>query len=175
MKNYKKQSGFTLIEILIVVILLGILATIIIPKFTDLSQDSKEAVLKTNLSNWRDAIALYYIQHDLTYPGAVKTDGSGDPTADADEARIANREQLKKYTNKAGDVSKILDRANYPLGPYYPLGLPRNPLRIGTGPGVKVVFLATPIDEAQIDDTTGFIYNPVTGEVRANTTGYLDY
>jgi general secretion pathway protein G len=174
--NFQKQSGFTLIEILIVVILLGILAVLVIPQFTASSQDAKEAVLKTNLSNWRDVLDLYYVQHGQTYPGAVKTDGSGDPTADADEARIANREQLKKYTNRAGGVSKTLDRANYPLGPYYPLGLPNNPLRKTTGgPGIKIVFLATPIDETQIDDTTGFIYSPVTGEIRANTTGYLTY
>lgn len=170
------SDGFTLVELLIVIMILGILAMLILPRITDSTQDTKEAVLKTNLLNWRNVIEGYYIQHGETYPGAVKTDGSGDPTVNADEARIANREQLKKYTNKVGGLSKNLDRTNYPFGPYYPMGLPRNPLRKTTGgPGVKIVFLDTPIDEAQIDDITAFIYSPVTGEIRANTTGYLAY
>lgn len=174
--DFQKQAGFTLIEMLIVIVILGTIAMIIVPQVTDSNQDTKEAVLKTNLANWRAAIEAYYVQHGETYPGVVKHDGSGDPTTTAAEARSANREQLKKYTNKVGGVSNTLDRENYPLGPYYPRGLPRNPLRQTTGgPGVKIVFLATPIDETQIDDTTGFIYSPVTGEIRANTTGCLTY
>lgn len=174
--HYRLPNGFTLVELLIVVIILGILAMVIYPQFTDSTQGANEAVLKANLFNWRNVIERYYLQHGETYPGVVKKDGSGDPTDNADEARIANREQLKKYTNKDGKVSNIFDRANYPFGPYYPMGLPKNPLRQTTGgPGVKIVFLAAPIDEAQIDDTTGFIYSVVTGEIRANTTGYLAY
>ena len=71
-KHSQKQSGFTLIEILIVVIILAILAVLIIPLFTASSQDAKEAALKTNLSNWRRVIDLYYLKHGSTYPGAVK-------------------------------------------------------------------------------------------------------
>jgi prepilin-type N-terminal cleavage/methylation domain-containing protein len=173
---WRQNYGFTLVEVIVVIIILGILAAVAIPQFVSSTQDAKEAVLRANLANWRKAIQHYYHEHGSTYPGAVKQDGSGDPTADAEEARAANREQLKWYTNKAGGVSTTLDRADYPLGPYLPKELPRNPLRKTTGgPGVKIVFLATPIDEAQIDDTTGFVYSPVTGEIRANTTGYLDY
>jgi len=68
-KSFQKQAGFTLIEILIVVILLGIIATIIVPQVTMSSDDTKLATLKTNLSNMRDAIRLYYYHHGNTYPG----------------------------------------------------------------------------------------------------------
>ena len=67
----KNQSGFTLIEILIVVILLGILATIIIPQVSVSADEAKLNTLKNNLSGLRRSIDLYYFQHNNAYPGAV--------------------------------------------------------------------------------------------------------
>ena len=55
-KNNQNQDGFTLIEILIVVILLGILATVIIPQVNVSSDDAKMNTLKTNLSHMRNAM-----------------------------------------------------------------------------------------------------------------------
>ncbi|RKY21481.1 MAG: hypothetical protein DRP62_07940 [Planctomycetota bacterium] len=58
----KAKSGFTLVEILIVVVILGILAAIVIPQFTDASTEAKEASLKTNLQAIRSQIQLYKIK-----------------------------------------------------------------------------------------------------------------
>ncbi len=55
-KNNQNQDGFTLIEILIVVILLGILATVIIPHVNVSIDDAKLNTLKTNLKRMRSAI-----------------------------------------------------------------------------------------------------------------------
>ena len=55
-KNNQNQDGFTLIEILIVVILLGILATVIIPQVNVSIDDAKMNTLKTNLKRMRSAI-----------------------------------------------------------------------------------------------------------------------
>jgi len=64
----KARSGFTLVEILIVVVILGILAAIVIPQFTDASTEAKESALKSDLQTMRSQIELYKIQHNDTPP-----------------------------------------------------------------------------------------------------------
>lgn len=74
----KAQKGFTLVEILIVVVILGILAAIVIPQFTDASVDAKTARIRTDLQTMRSQIELYKIQHNDTEPntlGDLVTDG----------------------------------------------------------------------------------------------------
>jgi len=64
----KKRSGFTLVEILIVVVILGILAAIVIPQFTDASTEAKESALASDLQMMRSQLELYKIQHDYSLP-----------------------------------------------------------------------------------------------------------
>jgi len=59
-----RKSGFTLVEILIVVVILGILAAIVIPQFTDASTEAKESALCSDLQTMRSQIELYKIQHN---------------------------------------------------------------------------------------------------------------
>ncbi len=64
----KAKKGFTLVEILIVVVILGILAAIVIPQFTNASTEAKEASLRADLQTLRSQIELYKIQHDDSLP-----------------------------------------------------------------------------------------------------------
>jgi general secretion pathway protein G len=64
----KRRGGFTLVEILIVVIILGILAGIVIPQFSTASQDSRTSSIKSQLQNVRLAIQAYQMQHMDTLP-----------------------------------------------------------------------------------------------------------
>jgi len=60
----KANSGFTLVEILIVVVILGILAAIVIPQFTEASTEAKLSSLCTDLQTMRSQIELYKVQHN---------------------------------------------------------------------------------------------------------------
>ncbi len=64
------RTGFTLVEILIVVIILGILAAIVIPQFTEASNDARESALASDLQTLRSQIELYKVQHLEALPSA---------------------------------------------------------------------------------------------------------
>src|SRR5438477_8010081 len=67
----RTKSGFTLVEILIVVIILGILAAIVIPQFTNASQDARKNSVGSLLQTIRSQIELYKLQHGDTLPTLV--------------------------------------------------------------------------------------------------------
>ncbi len=65
----KVAKGFTLIELMIVVAIIGILAAVAVPKFADLVTKSKEASVKGALGAVRSALSIYYGDVEGTYPG----------------------------------------------------------------------------------------------------------
>ena len=60
--------GFTLIELMIVVAIIGILAAIAIPKFADLLRKSQEGTTKGNLGNLRSVLSIYYADTEGNFP-----------------------------------------------------------------------------------------------------------
>src|SRR5262245_42241366 len=62
------KRAFTLIEILIVVVILGILAAIVIPQFTDASQQASDASVRSQLQTLRAQIELYRVKNNGTDP-----------------------------------------------------------------------------------------------------------
>ena len=123
-KGLTKQHGFTLIEMLIVVIVLGILAAIIIPQITVSTGDAKLNTLKTNLNGIRKAIEHYYFDHNSNYPGdAVPSTKPADVT----NKRQTFIAQLVRYTDVNGNISNT-KTAVFKFGPYIKGGkLPSNP------------------------------------------------
>src|SRR5436309_12266584 len=75
-RTRRSQRGFTLVEILIVVIILGILAAIVIPQFTNASNDARKSNLSSQLQTLRAQIELYKLQHKETNPLLI-TGGGG--------------------------------------------------------------------------------------------------
>jgi general secretion pathway protein G len=65
-----RRKAFTLVELLIVVIILGILAAVVVPQFSDASDDARLSSLMTNLQTIRGQIELYKIQHG-SYPATA--------------------------------------------------------------------------------------------------------
>ena len=65
------KKGFTLIELMIVVAIIGILAAIAIPKFAELIRKSSEGASKGNLGALRSALSIYYGDMEGQYPSTV--------------------------------------------------------------------------------------------------------
>jgi general secretion pathway protein G len=163
------EAGFTLVELLIVVIILGILAAIVVPQFASSTEDAKLQTLRTDLTELRSAVELYYHQHNNRYPGKYKeTDGTS--VANASEAATAFAAQLTQYTDKNGKVSGTKD-ATYKYGPYLKaLKIPVNPFMDGaTADDMLADIATTDITAAPTaNGTTGWKFYVGTGRVVAN-------
>lgn len=75
MRN-RVRKAFTLVEILIVVVILGILAAIVIPQFTNASQDAQRGNVVTQMQSLRNQIELYRVRNNGTNPVIVGVDNA---------------------------------------------------------------------------------------------------
>jgi prepilin-type N-terminal cleavage/methylation domain-containing protein len=134
------RRAFTLVEILIVVIILGILATIIIGLFSNSTKDASANSLKDNLRNVRSQLQLYLAQHG-SYPSLASFET-----------------QMTQYTDDTGATSPT-KTATHIYGPYI-LAMPPQPC--GSNKGMTTVTTTT--------YTAGFGwgYDPTTGTFKAN-------
>jgi len=107
-QRQQRRKGFTLVEILIVVVILGILAAIVIPQFTNASESAKASSLLSQLSTLRSQLELYKVQHKDEYPT-----GDGTPSGTWDWSKMTGK------TNADGG-------SGGDLGPYLP-SAPTNP------------------------------------------------
>jgi general secretion pathway protein G len=148
----RQRRGFTLVEVLIVVVILGILAATVLPQFTSADNDARESALIQNLQVLRSQIQLYQFEHNGKFPADGETDGT--KVADA----------LLLSSSADGTTG---DPGTLPYGPYIIGQLPANPYT-----GARDVRIVTDVAAATPDDDTteGWIYNPATGRIKANST-----
>lgn len=139
MKAYRRSSqrGFTLVEILIVVIILGILAAIVIPQFTNASEDARKSNMTSQLQTLRSQIELYKLQHRDQVPDLLN-----------------GWNQFTMYTDDAGNTSATATPV-FKFGPYVQ-SAPVNPL---TGS-------STVVAPGDVDENSGWTFNVDTGLLR---------
>ena len=143
----KRSSGFTLVEVLIVIVIMAILAATIIPQFSDAGKDAKESNLKFNLHTLRSQIALYRAQHD----GRV-------PNQDDDLAQLSS----KTTVNGTIDATGV-------FGPYVSQ-IPENPFNASQ---TVAITAADPPGDADVTADDGWLYNTTTGEIWINWAGLV--
>src|SRR6266704_2956885 len=119
------QAGFTLVELLIVVIIIAVLAAIVVPQFSSATLDAQEAALDANLASLRSAIELYRAQHSNKYPGATATSGGTGCAAPGvkglattGDTNQAFYEHMTMASDGNGNTCSISDPAIYRYGPY---------------------------------------------------------
>ena len=175
-REINDRLAFTLIEMLIVIILLGILAMVIIPHIFSSIEEAKLNTLKSILSVERKAIELYYFQHNRTYPGANNIDGGGFAKGDKGQAE-AYLAQMFQYTDVNGAVSNLKD-ATHKYGPYLkgPETAKKNPYN--NLYDLKIDSKKDNITERKSDDEkkqTGWKFYSVTGVFMANDGDHDDF
>lgn len=164
------DRGFTLIEILIVVMILGILAMVIVPQINVSMGDTKESTLQTNFAILQNAIELYYHEHDNSYPGERHHLYEGD-NADGSTAATSFLKQMTQHSLATGIVSstKTADGVEYPYGPYIKSDvLPANPYQ-SEGNQTTIICDLTEDDITQtpVSISTGWYFFVQTGRLFA--------
>jgi general secretion pathway protein G len=155
----RPARGFTLVEILIVVIILGILASLVIPQFSNASQQARENTLKDELRYLRTQVTVFKAQHNDVPPGYPGLD----PSATPDAATLVS--QMTEHSDVYGNLSAAA-ATSFPYGPYLSQ-MPVNPVN------GKNTILMIP-NNASLpapDNSTGWIYQAQTQQIMANSTG----
>ena len=149
-----RKTGFTLVEILIVVIILGILAAIVIPQFTSASQDARKNSLVSQLQTLRSQIELYKLQHLDQLPSTLVAGGASPWT---------------QFVNKTDASGATGTTTAFPFGPYLQAP-PTNPLNGSVAVGAVTTDVAG--GAANGSGSVGFVINNVNGKIWGTSAKY---
>lgn len=149
-----RSCAFSLVELVLVIVIIGILAAIAVPRFTRGSTAAAEAALKADLRQLRTALTSFAVEHNNTFPGPL-----GQDVAD----------QLTRYSNLAGDTADTRSTA-YRFGPYLH-AIPPCPVGENAGKATaSAILISTDSPPTPVPASgEGWVYNATTGEILPNT------
>ena len=146
-----KSRGFTLVEILIVVVIMAVLAAVVIPQFTGSADDAKASTAEFNLGGIRSVIQTFRAHHTSTNP-----------------ALDATNKTIPGLTSKTDETGAVSATGQY--GPYL-VELPENPftgssdVKAVATAGVAPVAGNVTVDATSGEFTGGWIYDASTGHI----------
>jgi prepilin-type N-terminal cleavage/methylation domain-containing protein len=159
----KTARAFTLVEILIVVVLLGIMAAIVIPSVAKSGITARESALASDVGLLRRFVLIYKSHHMEISPGYPNGNTTATPSGDV------FMEQATLSSNASGRTAAV-GTPGFAYGPYLSR-LPANPLNnLNT---VQMVSNDNPFPAAA-DNSHGWIFKPQTGEIRPDSGGAND-
>ena len=156
------RSAFTLMEILIVVVVVGLLATVVIPQFSSASQHDRQNTLKDELQYLRTQVAVFKAQHQEVPPGYPNGNPASVPEANAFASQMTGQSDVNC------NVSMIAS-PNYQYGPYL-RHMPVNPVNNSSA----IIIVGNNQKMPVPNGATGWIYKPQTQEILANLIGKDD-
>lgn len=107
MRDSRSRSGFTLMELIIVIAVIGILATMALPALKDVPRRAAESVLKSDLRTFRDVIDQYHGDRGH-YPPTL------DALVEAGYLRAMPRDPITRSTDTWQVVFEELDQEEFP-------------------------------------------------------------
>ncbi len=129
MSHRPTSRAFTLIEILVVVVILGILAAVVIPQFTNARVEASTSTVKSQLQTVRGQIEVYKARHSALPPfGTTGTAADWDPLVNPpDEVIYLQAAPYNPFTGSAGigtvdsiDIGWVWDDVNGVMSaPYF--------------------------------------------------------
>jgi len=144
-------KGFTLVEILIVVVILGILAAIVVPQFTNAANEARQGNVETQTSTLENQLELYAAQNNGVYPTIAQL----------------NADPANGSTN---GWSVMIDGNYIKEAPQNPYSAAANSTLVTVSAAANSTAADTEANAG--DGTQGWYYNPNTGIIRASGGNY---
>lgn len=111
------RAAFSLVELVVVVVIIGIVSAIAVPRFSQATDSARASYIEGSVASVRRAIELYFSEHGR-YPGYDPSSGTPD---DDDFVR-----QLVEFTDQVGKPNPTY-AAPFVYGPYLRAPFPANP------------------------------------------------